>query len=89
MQCTDSKEHARRNERAARQKVTLESSEQQRQFACRRMQREEESSSGDAIPAADSARGGEYNDTLHGRCAALLAKESCSEEAKMVAARGG
>ncbi len=73
----------------ARQKVTLESSEQQRKFACRRMQREEESSSGDAIPAGDSAWREECNGALHCRCIALLMKESCGEEAKMVAARGG
>jgi hypothetical protein len=53
------------------------------------MQREEESSSGDAIPAMDSLEAEECNDTLHGRCTALLTKERCSEEATMVAARDG
>ncbi len=67
----------------------LESSEQQRKFACRRMQREEKSSSSDAIPAVGSARGEECNDTLLCRCTVLLVKERCSEEAKMVAARDG
>ncbi len=89
MQRTASEEHARRSDGVARQKVTLGSSEQQRKFACRRMQREEESSAGDAIPAVDSARGEECNGMLHCRCIALLMKKSCCEEAKMVAAGGG
>ncbi len=89
MQRTASKEHARRIDGAARQKVMLESNEQQRKFACRRMQRREYSSSGNAIPAVGSAREEERNDTLLDHCAALLVEASCSEEAKMVAARGG
>ncbi len=89
MQRTASEEHARRSDRDARQKVTLESSERQQKFACRRVQREEEHSSGDAIPAVDSAKGKECNDRLLGRCTALLVRESCSEEAKMAAARDG
>ncbi len=72
MQRTASEEHARRNDRDARQKVKLESSERQQKFACRR---EEEHSSGDAIPAIDSAKGKECNDTPLGRCTALLVKE--------------
>ncbi len=55
MQRIGSEEYVRRSDRAARQKVTLESSERQQKFACRRVQREEECSSGDAIPAVDSA----------------------------------
>ncbi len=73
----------------ARQKVTLESSESQRKFACWRTQGEKESSSGDAIPAVGRAKGEECNNTLHSRCTALHMEESCNEEAKMVAARGG
>ncbi len=46
-------------------------------------------SAGNAIPAANSAREEECNDTLHGHCTALLVKESGSEDAKMVAAGEG
>ncbi len=86
MQRTASEEHER-SDTAARQKVTLESSEKLAKFACRRTQRQEESNSaGDAIPAVDSARGEECIDTLHSRCTALHMEESCNEEANMVAA---
>ncbi len=53
------------------------------------MQREEESSTEDAIPAMDSAKEEECKHTLRGCCTALLVKESLSEDENMVAARGG
>ncbi len=89
MQRTGSEEHARRSDGTVRQKVTLESSGKQPKFACRRMQRKQESTGRDAMPTGDRVKREGCNDTLGRRNCALQMEERSSEGEKMVAARGG
>ncbi len=86
MQRIVSEEHALRSGRAARQQVTVESSKVAAEICQSAQAARRKGSSGDDIPAGDRARGEECKGMLHGRCTALLVEESCSEEAKMVAA---
>jgi hypothetical protein len=89
MRCSGSEGVTLRSDGDGRAQVRPAIGGKRAKIACRRMQRQEERTAEDAIPAMDSAKGEECNDTLHGRCTALLTKERCSEEAKMVAARDG